>query len=138
MAIRWDQKTMGLEIELIDHQHQRLIQIINHLAELLETTEFSSDEISLLLGNIADYSYYHFQTEEHYFDTLGYSGSAGHKAEHRYYIEQYKAFLKNYKRNGGDRQMAEDILKFLSDWWVSHICISDKQYVPLFREHEIK
>ncbi|WP_108649337.1 bacteriohemerythrin [Dongshaea marina] len=136
--IQWDQASMGLDIELIDHQHQRLVEIINQLSELTEPENNDPVEFGIILGYIADYAYYHFQTEELYFDKYDYPDKEAHKAEHKYYIDKCKELISAYNKSNEDQQLAISLLTFLSDWLTHHICGSDRQFAPWLREHGLR
>ncbi len=86
-----------------------------------------------------DYAVYHFDTEEKYFDQFGYSEAENHKDEHKNLLEQVTSFKTAYdegktRRDGSESIINVDLYYFLKDGLINHIQISDRKYVPLFKE----
>ncbi|WP_108652459.1 bacteriohemerythrin [Dongshaea marina] len=133
--VAWNAQTMGMDIEVIDHQHQRLIQIINELEWAIQEKPFDREKLKEVLGSMFDYAYYHFQTEEFYLDKFNYPGIVSHKNEHRYFIERYQMLIKLFNTDDDYLEIAKDAQEFLENWLVSHICGTDQGYAALFKEH---
>ena len=91
--------------------------------------------MSETIAALADYTFYHFMTEEKYFDRFHYPESASHKNEHRYFVQQVTEFQKRI-----DQGMAihpDDILLFLKGWVVNHIQGIDQNLGKLLNEQGI-
>jgi hemerythrin len=134
--ITWDD-SIALNIGEIDSQHKQLVNIINDLFDAMMIVR-SSEVIGDILNRLIDYTKYHFTTEEMYFDQFGYSESEEHKEEHKYFLEQVAVFKKAFdegktKLDDSDAPLAVDLFKFLKNWLVNHIQVSDKKYAPLFK-----
>lgn len=113
-------------IEIIDSQHKRLVELLNKLAR---TVAFDSQETSInyILDELLDYTEYHFITEEaiwnkyFHYDSL----EAEHIAVHQKFIDTIKE-LKLQIKERSISEIAQDTLSFLARWLASHILESDR------------
>lgn len=117
--------TFSVGIEEMDLQHKKLIEIIN---ELIEHQDVNSDSevISHTLTKMTDYIKYHFTYEEEYLKSIDYPQLVSHELEHLDFIEKTTNFCigtLNVEKN-----ISEDILKFLKEWLIDHILKSDMKY----------
>lgn len=111
-------------IAIIDEQHKKLVQLLNHLAHHLV---YQSDRLTLevIFAELADYTVYHFRTEEdiwHNFfqnDTL----EQQHKISHSEFITDIRHLKENANAS---EQVIEDTLSFLTHWLAFHILDTDK------------
>ncbi|MCP4176770.1 MAG: hemerythrin family protein [bacterium] len=141
LLITWDD-SIALNINEIDNQHKKLVNIINELYEAMKKDR-GNDIIDAVLKKLVDYTDCHFATEERYFDLYRYSESEHHKEEHRYFVEQVNEFNKAFaerkiKRDGSDSVLTFDLWRLLKSWLINHIQISDKKYASLFKENGVK
>ena len=124
--ITWD-ASFSVNIEIIDKQHQMLVQMLNDLNNaMLNGNE--KEAVGKLVNKLITYAAMHFAREEHYFDQFGYPGTNMHKRQHDEFEKKVSAFEADFK---ADRQsLSQDIMQFLSNWLVEHIKGSDKQFGP--------
>lgn len=135
--ITWDE-SMSVNINEIDSQHQEFVKILNNLFDAMKVAK-GSDVLEDVITKLIDYTRYHFTAEENFFDTFGYTDSALHKKEHRYFFEQINTFKKALKegktlRYTNDTPLSVNVWKLLKHWLINHIMEFDKKYAPLFRE----
>ena len=124
--IAWD-ASFSVNVEMIDKQHQMLIQMVNKLnIAMLNGNE--KETIGNLINKLITYTAMHFAREEHYFDTLGYPKADIHKIQHDDFEKKVSAFESDFK--AGRQSLSQDIMQFLSNWLVEHIKGSDKKYSP--------
>jgi hemerythrin len=129
--IAWSDK-YSMNIKEIDDQHKKLVGMINELHDAMKQAK--SKEVSLdIINKLADYTKYHFSTEEKYMKQFGYPDYAAHKKEHEKFIDQVMSFKIEYE--AGKAGLSFDLLDFLKKWLVTHIQSSDKKYSPFFNEH---
>jgi hemerythrin-like metal-binding protein len=127
--MKWNQ-SYSVGIEEIDRQHQKLIGM---LAQLIKATDEkdSKSVVKDILDNLVEYTVYHFNTEERYFEQFDYENKVEHKAEHKTFTDKVALFVNDYKE---DRiLLTADILMFLSNWIQNHIKGSDKLYTECFQ-----
>lgn len=114
-------------IEIIDEQHQKLLELVNSLAKHF-VHQYDSLTLNAIFDELTAYTIYHFETEEaiwhQYFadDEL----ELEHKATHKKFIEEVLR-LKNEDREVSSEQIIEDVLSFLTQWLAFHILDTDKR-----------
>ena len=118
--IEWNDKELCVGIELIDSQHKVLIGYINDLSDLVHTKSSEKDVHNLFQKSV-DYSQYHFDAEEAYFESLNTSDLELHKLQHKHFIEQLNQF--------SITKLTPDLLEFLLEWLVIHIQCEDKKFI---------
>lgn len=112
--------------DTIDYQHKILVERINDLIELnLENS--SQDKLYEILLFLEEYSIYHFDTEEHLFNSFNYTESKEHYAEHYYFKQKIKNFKLDYKK--GLKKIDNDLMIFLINWLINHVTGTDKKFV---------
>ena len=118
-------------IEFIDNEHRRLFEIAEETYQL-KNEEFipdKYDQIKNLLKELKDYTVMHFSHEEEYMQSIGYKKLFTQKMQHEAFIH----WLEEHELNGVDEEyedqdaVIDNILKYLTDWLVSHILDTDKQ-----------
>jgi len=128
--ITWSDK-YSVNIKEIDEQHKKLVGMINELHDAM--LHAKSKEVSLtIINKMADYTKYHFSTEEKYMKKFGYPDYEAHNLSHEKFVEQVLEFKKGYE--SGKTGLSYDLLNFLKNWLVTHIQSSDKKYAALFNE----
>ncbi len=128
--IQWTDK-MNLGIELIDSQHQMLVNYINALYRGMQ--EHKADSVMQeLLNDLMNYTDTHFTTEEQYFCHSDYPDVEKHKEIHRKFVAKIKDYSDKLRR--GEAMVSIDLLEFLKDWLLGHIQGTDRQYVPYVKE----
>ncbi len=128
--IEWTED-FSVRVEEIDLQHKKLVQMINELHRAMldgKGTVFVGDIISRL----ADYTIYHFQTEEKYFDKFGYLQTELHKKVHSDFVKKVSEFKAAYDTK--EVMLTIDVLEFLSNWIREHILGEDMKYSDFFVE----
>lgn len=128
--ITWSDK-FSMQIKEIDDQHKVLVEMINELHEAMKQAKSKETAIEII-DKMAEYTQFHFSTEEKYMQRFAYPDYANHKKEHVKFVEQVVQFKQDYE--SGKAGLSYDIMNFLKDWLVEHIQDSDKRYAPLFIE----
>lgn len=118
-------------IEFIDNEHRRLFEIAEETYQL-KNAEFipdKYDQIRNLLNELKDYAAMHFSHEEEYMQSIGYKKLFTQKMQHDAFIN----WLEEHELESIDGEyedqnaVIDNILKYLTDWLVSHILDTDKQ-----------
>jgi diguanylate cyclase (GGDEF)-like protein/hemerythrin-like metal-binding protein/PAS domain S-box-containing protein len=115
-------------LEIVDRQHQRLVELLNQLGQL-HAREGTLADILKVFDELAAYAVYHFQTEERLMAEMAISQShaESHLAAHAEFIRQAQ----------GARQLVEKdpleatgrLLTFLTRWLITHILGVDRRMV---------
>jgi hemerythrin len=121
--IVWDQ-SFETKIPEVDAQHQRLVEIINTLADGIGHA--SMDDLHGVLSQLKEYAQYHFRTEEALMEASNYADLAEHRDEHLAFVDQILLFdLDVILASDG---LAWDMFHFLRGWLTNHILVVDKKF----------
>ncbi len=118
-----------LGIEHIDKQHQQLFRIATDIHELIKNELITDkyDQILKLLGQLKEYTIFHFTSEEEYMMSIGYRKLLSHKVEHSDFIEKINNVDLN-KIDMDHEQYLIEILDFVVKWISDHILLTDRAY----------
>lgn len=117
----WD-KTLSVEVEEIDDDHRRLVDLFN----ILNHAVSEGDEkryIEAVLEELIACTVWHFRHEERLMLAHGYPGTEEHKTEHRELIDSAVALQQGFLREG--KQVSSEDLEFLEHWLTGHILVAD-------------
>jgi hemerythrin-like metal-binding protein/PAS domain S-box-containing protein/diguanylate cyclase (GGDEF)-like protein len=112
-------------IKKVDEQHHKLVNILNKLA--MNVALDGDVEINSIFEELADYTVYHFQTEEaiwhKYFpnDPL----DVQHQETHQKFITTVLR-LKSEIEAKPSNELAQEVFVYLAKWLASHILESDR------------
>lgn len=112
--------------EMIDSQHQELIEKIN---DLLRSCERNNDRLGAtqMLGYLAEYTDFHFGEEEKLQEEIGYPGIEKHKEKHeelRKVVSQLHEML--VEQDGPTAEFAESVNNNVTKWLYNHIKTFDR------------
>lgn len=124
--IEWDEES-ELGIPLIDEQHRGIVSLINTLHFFLSQGRVE-EVLEPTLIMLLQYTKVHFKTEETLLEEVGYPKLKAHKKLHEKLIEDTEDIVNNVEKT----KDAKAMIKFLRDWWMSHINIEDRLYTPYF------
>lgn len=113
----------------IDVQHKYLIDIINDLADLIESGG-SASRIRNILNLLQHYTEWHFHREELCMERARCPAASLNKAAHEEFIRTFVAFRKEYAEQGGEEGFARRMYDELTRWLVNHIQRVDGQVTP--------
>ncbi len=115
-------------IPSIDEQHQELFAIGNKMYELLENDMQLDkyDRIMEIVGELKDYTRYHFQSEEEYMLSIGHPGYLVQKVEHADFIKRLDSIDPEDLDENQDQKIRE-LLDLLFNWVLEHILKRDKK-----------
>jgi hemerythrin-like metal-binding domain len=123
-------------VEIIDQQHKALIECINEIVAMgVEAAGKEKIEKSLLfLGN---YVIKHFHDEEEVQLQVGYPKYEQHRREHQDFVENYKAFVADYRERGPSIDFMLRLNRAVIRWIVQHIQDSDLDLAYYIRENNL-
>lgn len=132
-AFRWDQ-CFVTGLEMVDHQHHYLVNVVNQFGELLMRPQGATiEEIEQLVGELKSYTIYHFSEEESLMTQAHLEPCylKPHKKEHAQFLLDVTHM--HAAMSGNNRQAAMALLNFLSNWLAYHILGSDQLMAMLMR-----
>ena len=139
MTFAWkDEYKLG--IADIDAQHQHYFELASKLDDLLEKgTDKPKDEVVDMLGQLQNYAFYHFATEEAYFEKYDYAEAKAHRQMHEAYRVKMKEYVEQtYKPDVNYMKLAREVDDFAVRWLAGHILVADRLYVETFKTHRKK
>lgn len=119
---------------VIDGQHQRIIEILNLLYDLLHSEAVGEDfahGLRQVFWELHTYIAEHFAYEEKRMADAHFPAEElkAHRAQHAKLIDKVIEF--ETAIGSGESKTIADILPFLyGDWLIAHICGNDHQYAP--------
>lgn len=121
-------------IQKIDEQHRKLIELVNGLHDALSRGK-SREVLGGLLKDLAEYTDYHFKTEERAFARYAYVNAAAHKKSHDDLIDQLQDLMAKHAK--GSLAVGVETLNFLIGWVKNHIMKEDRLYIDCLKGREI-
>ncbi|MDR1239429.1 MAG: bacteriohemerythrin [Treponema sp.] len=124
--IHWgDRYRIG--IPLIDEQHKTLIDMTNTLyLGCLEGDESANAYFLKTIHEAVDYVRFHFTTEEKLLERINYPGLTAHKKEHENFVKEILQQVQAFQE--GKKFVPNIFVRYLRDWVLTHIAVSDKLY----------
>lgn len=112
-----------IEIEIVDRQHQEMIDLINQLHETMisgsqETKIDLFDKFFLVLAN-------HFVNEEELMSEYKFINYYSHKQEHNRMLEKMKIFRSELHKGVTDINL--ELLKSIRQWFFNHNKLNDSK-----------
>ena len=118
-------KNFEVGVQLIDEQHQKLVELLNVLAGHL-AHQSDAPTLNNVFNELAEYAIYHFQAEERiwhaYFPEDAWETK--HKNDHRRFLATVTKIMAEKTSRPLD-QVIEEILTFLTQWLAFHILDTD-------------
>jgi len=130
----WKSK-YSVYVESIDEQHKKLVDLLNFLSEEMSKGKAKA-VLAPILDNLIDYTFYHFEEEEKYFEKIDYPNAEKHRAEHQQLIEDVLRFKTNHEAH--KIGLTVELMKFLKEWLINHISGTDMDLGKLLNRSGIK
>ncbi|MFA6921665.1 MAG: bacteriohemerythrin [Gallionella sp.] len=122
----WDNK-FNTGVEVVDTQHHKLVDLINRLGAI-SAHQASNGELGTILTELANYTVYHFDTEEQLMKQYGVDATHQdiHTRAHQHFTAQVKVAAKILLGSTDiSGRLVAPLLKYLTNWLVQHILGSD-------------
>ena len=129
MTLVW-QEDLNTGIDVIDHQHRRIVTIANALREA--QAQGDRDAVALVLEELVDYTLSHFTFEEALMEDAGYEFVDPHKRLHDLFAARIRQYKERF-RQGED--IANELQTLLTRWLFEHIRHDDRSYVDSVRRN---
>lgn len=119
--ISWG-KVLSVEVDEIDEDHRKLIDIFNILNHAVTEGE-SPEYLAAVLEELVNCTVWHFSHEERLMLKYGYEGMEEHKAIHRELIKSIEDLQQRILQ--ADKTMTDEDIEFLEVWLTEHILTED-------------
>ena len=115
----------NLGIPIIDEQHRAIVSIINTFNYFLKNGGCKEMFISII-NMLDEYTKLHFTTEENLMKEADYEKYEEHMIHHL----DIKSRMDRISRDAFQYEDTAELIKILKDWWLNHINVDDRKYVP--------
>ncbi len=122
--IGWSED-FALNLPEIDAQHQVLFDLFGQLWNAIVARTGPADTLRLI-NDLEDYAAQHFKEEERFMEATGFPKLASHKMAHETFVRRVTAERAAIEK--GSPSLSLDLLRFLQNWLVEHIMVSDREY----------
>lgn len=119
-----------LGIDVIDQQHQRIVDSINRIYDLPAAAR-QFETIKSLLSDLVDYTLSHFAFEEAMLEEVDYPDFQEHQLSHQHFSQLIHAMK---RRCDAGEQVAVELAEFLQHWLIAHIMADDAAYAGLVKQ----
>jgi methyl-accepting chemotaxis protein/hemerythrin len=116
---------LSVNIQSIDDQHKKLINMINNFYDSFKSGQSSKKLVELVEG-LKEYTLYHFSAEEELLAKHGYPGYDAHEEQHISFVEKVDDVQRRIK--SGKMVVSVEVTNFLKDWLANHIKKTDREY----------
>lgn len=118
-------ESFSVKIPSIDEQHKKLIELVNEFHQAIQ--EKKSDQIiEKTFNELVKFANYHFEYEEHLFQSYGYPDAQAHELEHLHLKNKVISYLYELKSN--KIITPAEVMGFLIEW-KDHIVMIDQNTV---------
>jgi len=117
----WD-KSLSVQVQEIDEDHQKLVDLFNLLNRAVVDKE-KKDYIEAIMEELINCTIWHFSHEERLMLKYNYEGLMAHKQEHQELVESAQSLQKEFMEKG--KSLSSDDVAFLENWLTGHILGTD-------------
>ena len=127
MALLVWQAELDTGIDVIDQQHQRIVALINQLADA-----HTREDQAAVLEELVDYTLSHFAFEEELLEESGYSFGPAHKRVHDMFVRRVGEYRMRFEAG---EDITTELKGMLARWLFNHIRSDDKSYSKHVRHY---
>ncbi|MHC6202970.1 bacteriohemerythrin [Breznakiellaceae bacterium SP9] len=129
--VTWS-NTFSVGVKIIDEQHKGLLDLVNDMFNHCVGNEAAEHAyFRTIIDSTVDYVRVHFATEEKIMLATKFSGFQEHKAKHDSFV--LKVLDESSRFNDGHPFNLISFTRFLKDWLLTHVAVSDKRYFEYFK-----
>ncbi len=132
--IEWSDK-YSVNVAIIDEEHKNFIDIFNRVT-VIKQSNYSQEEVGEILDELVKFARKHFKTEETYMSKFQYPDFLLHYNEHLNF--SLHLIIYNNQVINGEFIILDELYKYLQEWIVFHIQITDKKYTTCFNQNGLK
>ena len=119
--IIWDE-SLSVDVDEIDEDHRRLVDLFNILSHAVAEGE-SVEYIDAVLEELISCTIWHFRHEERLMLMYKYDGIEAHKDEHNDLIDSVRELQQKFHKE--NRLLTNEDIEYLEDWLTQHILGQD-------------
>jgi len=119
----WD-KMLSVEVDEIDEDHRRLVELFNLLSHSVAEGD-STKYIEAVLEELIACTVWHFRHEERLMLKYDYEGFVEHQTEHHELIDSVKELQQEFLLKS--KQLSTEDIEYLERWLTGHILVADME-----------
>jgi hemerythrin-like metal-binding protein len=122
-------KEFKLEIDLIDNEHIKLVDMLNEVYERLAAGK-KNEARQYFTETLSSYVNEHFANEEKFMESIGYPGLDEHKKIHENFKKTFQELvplIESYDDTAFRRALSDAF-----SWIITHIGKTDKRYASFY------
>lgn len=124
------QENLNTGIDVIDNQHMRIVEMLNHLYEAAQSKERAA--VGEVIDELVDYTLSHFAFEEELMEEAGYAFCSAHKRIHEVFTKRVSEYRMRFQAG---EDITDELRNMLSRWLFNHIRSDDKAYSEQVKAH---
>jgi hemerythrin len=124
--LQWTEN-LSVGVPRMDDHHKKLVDLINMLFDAMSGD--ATGAVDTVLGDLLDYTRYHFAEEEKLLAASNYPDLEEHQGIHRAMVKEVLEMRQRYL-DAPASVPASEALDFLSKWLMRHIIGKDLRYRP--------
>jgi len=129
-SVAWD-NSFSVGFEPIDTQHKNLVHMANQLFLACKEGGVAADIAFLqVMKKAVDYAKTHFADEESYMRKAAYPRLDEQRKQHEDFVAIVVETIREFE--AGNKEPI-DMARYLKNWLLNHIAVSDKQYAPYLK-----
>ena len=130
MALLVWQDDLNTGVEVIDRQHMRIVEMLNHLHVAQKSMERMA--VAEVIDELVDYTMSHFAFEEELMEEAGYPFCAAHKRVHEVFTRRVSEYRLRFQAG---EDVVDELKSMLARWLFNHIRNDDKAYSEQVLRH---
>lgn len=135
-TMQWDE-SLSTGVGLIDEQHKNWMERLRNVQSAIEDHR-GMPHVANALDFLADYTQFHFATEEKSMSETGYPGLEDHRAKHEELKVTLDDLIVDFRDYGVTEKLSRAIGTFLGNWLRNHIRDVDQAFAAFLREKKIQ
>ncbi|MDR0785416.1 MAG: bacteriohemerythrin [Treponema sp.] len=124
--VEWEDR-YSVGIPAIDRQHKELLNLTNELYNVCQLgDEAAHEHFRSVIHKAVEYVKFHFSAEEQIMEKIKFPELPDHKKQHESFVRQVLENVGEFE--SGKRFVPNAFVRFLKDWILTHIAMSDQKY----------
>jgi hemerythrin len=126
-SVIWDD-SFSVGFGPIDDQHKELVKMTNELFQACKQGVVAADMVFLeTIKKALDYAETHFADEEGYMREADYPHLGEQEKQHEAFVAEVQKSIEEFEAGNIEPIF---MARFLKNWLLNHIAVSDKRYAP--------
>ncbi len=130
MALLVWQDDLNTGIEVIDHQHRCIVEMLNRLQAAQRDS--ARPALAEVIDSLIAYTLSHFAFEEQLMEEAGYAFSRAHKRVHEIFGQRVADYRQRFQAG---EDICDELRALLGRWLFNHFRSDDQAYAESVKQH---